>query len=188
MKRCTNTSRSCPIRCARSVAWFSTAGFHQRSKWITCVARVRLRPNPPAFSERMNAFGSGSALNAAISSSRCAGESDPCRNGKRRPKRSCRCARKRRPIRAYCVNTRQLSPASKIESRSSSRRRTFPPSAASPPSTSADESQISFSSVSSARMRPRRVLRTRRSTSLPRSLRTSATSAISSRNVASAVS
>jgi hypothetical protein len=31
ISRCTNTSFVCPIRCARSVAWFSTAGFHQGS-------------------------------------------------------------------------------------------------------------------------------------------------------------
>ncbi len=39
------------MRNARSVAWFSTAGFHQRSKWMTCEAAVRFRPVPPAFSE-----------------------------------------------------------------------------------------------------------------------------------------
>ena len=32
------------MRKARSVAWFSTAGFHQRSKWTTCDAAVRFRP------------------------------------------------------------------------------------------------------------------------------------------------
>ena len=35
-----------PIRKARSVAWFSTAGFHQRSKWKTWLAAVRFRPVP----------------------------------------------------------------------------------------------------------------------------------------------
>ena len=44
----TTTFRCCPIRKARSVAWFSTAGFHQRSKWITWDAAVRLSPVPPA--------------------------------------------------------------------------------------------------------------------------------------------
>ena len=39
------------MRKARSVAWFSTAGFHQRSKWITCDAAVRFSPVPPAFSD-----------------------------------------------------------------------------------------------------------------------------------------
>ncbi|CPA31502.1 Uncharacterised protein [Mycobacterium tuberculosis] len=31
----TCTVRRCPIRNARSVAWFSTAGFHQRSRCTT---------------------------------------------------------------------------------------------------------------------------------------------------------
>src|SRR5215217_8294527 len=39
------------MRKARSVAWSSTAGFHQRSKWNTWLARVRLRPVPPSFRE-----------------------------------------------------------------------------------------------------------------------------------------
>ena len=33
-----------PMRKARSVAWFSTAGFHQRSKWKTWFAAVRFKP------------------------------------------------------------------------------------------------------------------------------------------------
>src|SRR5919198_1324961 len=41
------------MRKARSVAWFSTAGFHQRSKWMTCAAAVKFRPVPPALRERM---------------------------------------------------------------------------------------------------------------------------------------
>src|SRR5208282_4563534 len=45
---CTRTLRLWPMRKARSVAWFSTAGFHQRSKCTTCEAAVRLRPEPPA--------------------------------------------------------------------------------------------------------------------------------------------
>ena len=48
---CTSTFLVCPIRKARSVAWFSTAGFHQRSKWMTCEAAVKLSPAPPALSE-----------------------------------------------------------------------------------------------------------------------------------------
>src|ERR1039457_4935423 len=49
---CTRTFLVWPMRKARSVAWFSTAGFHQRSKCTTCEAAVRLRPAPPALSER----------------------------------------------------------------------------------------------------------------------------------------
>ena len=37
-RRCTWTARVWPIRWARSVAWSSTAGFHQRSKWMTWSA------------------------------------------------------------------------------------------------------------------------------------------------------
>ena len=39
------------MRKARSVAWFSTAGFHQRSKCTTCEAAVSVSPEPPAFSD-----------------------------------------------------------------------------------------------------------------------------------------
>src|SRR5262245_27059699 len=46
---CTSTFLVWPIRKARSVAWFSTAGFHHRSKWMTCEAAVRLSPAPPAL-------------------------------------------------------------------------------------------------------------------------------------------
>ena len=53
----TNTLRSCPMRKARSVAWSSTAGFHQRSKWKTRFAAVRLRPVPPALRESTNILG-----------------------------------------------------------------------------------------------------------------------------------
>ncbi len=40
----TSTPRVWPMRHTRSDAWSSTAGFHQRSKWITWFARTRLRP------------------------------------------------------------------------------------------------------------------------------------------------
>ena len=58
---CTSTFRFWPMRKARSVAWFSTAGFHQRSKWMTWEAAVRLRPVPPAFSESTKNGGPSSA-------------------------------------------------------------------------------------------------------------------------------
>ncbi len=35
-----------PIRKARSVAWFSTAGFHHRSKWKTWLAGSQVQPCP----------------------------------------------------------------------------------------------------------------------------------------------
>ena len=54
MSRWTCTGFVWPMRCARSVAWSSTAGFHQRSKWMTWSARVRLRPVPAALSDSTN--------------------------------------------------------------------------------------------------------------------------------------
>ena len=38
-----------PIRCARSLACRSAAGFHHGSKCTTVEARVKFRPYPPAF-------------------------------------------------------------------------------------------------------------------------------------------
>ena len=58
---CTSTFLFWPMRKARSVAWFSTAGFHQRSKCTTCEAAVRVSPAPPAFSD--------STKNGTVSSS-----------------------------------------------------------------------------------------------------------------------
>ena len=60
---CTSTLLFWPMRKARSVAWFSTAGFHQRSKWMTCEAAVRLRPVPPALSESTKNGGPSSRWN-----------------------------------------------------------------------------------------------------------------------------
>ena len=60
----TCTFRRCPMRKARSVAWSSTAGFHQRSKWTTWLAAVRFSPVPPAFSERRKTGGPVPALEA----------------------------------------------------------------------------------------------------------------------------
>ena len=66
----TCTFLRCPIRNARSVAWSSTAGFHQRSKWNTWLAAVRLRPVPPAFSDSTNSGGPPSAWKRVTISSR----------------------------------------------------------------------------------------------------------------------
>ena len=46
-----------------SLAWFSTAGFHQGSKWITTSALVKLRPLPPAFKDIKNTLTSSPSLN-----------------------------------------------------------------------------------------------------------------------------
>ena len=75
------------MRKARSVAWFSTAGFHQRSKWITCEAAVRFRPVPPAFSERTKNGGPSSRWNC-VDQLACASRRGvpPCRTRPGRPK------------------------------------------------------------------------------------------------------
>ena len=59
----TCTLRDWPMRNARSVAWSSTAGFHQRSTWMTWLAAVRLRPVPAALSESRKIIGSSSVWN-----------------------------------------------------------------------------------------------------------------------------
>ena len=64
------TLRRCPMRNARSVAWFSTAGFHQRSRWTTWLAAVSVSPVPPALSESSMTGGPSPAWNRATISSR----------------------------------------------------------------------------------------------------------------------
>ena len=39
------------MRKTRSVAWSSTAGFHQRERWITWFAAVSVKPTPPALGD-----------------------------------------------------------------------------------------------------------------------------------------
>ena len=63
----TSTLRFWPMRKARSVAWSSTAGFHQRSKWMTWLAAVRFRPVPPARSDSTKNGGPSSAWNSSTS-------------------------------------------------------------------------------------------------------------------------
>ena len=75
-----------PMRKARSVAWSSTAGFHQRSKWNTWLAAVRLRPVPPAFKERMNSAGPRRLWKRATISSRFFSGVPPCRKSTSWPK------------------------------------------------------------------------------------------------------
>ena len=65
----TQTLCVCPMRWARSVAWFSTAGFHHGSKWITVSAWGRFRPTPPAFRLIKNR-GTWPLVNWSIRSSR----------------------------------------------------------------------------------------------------------------------
>src|SRR6516165_9599733 len=75
----------CPMRKARSVAWFSTAGFHHRSKWITCEAAVRLSPAPPALSESTKNGTLSSSWNRRTSSLRLLTSVSPCRTRPARP-------------------------------------------------------------------------------------------------------
>src|SRR5215472_6931963 len=62
--RYTITGRSWPIRCARSAAWSSTAGFHQGSSRNTWSAWVRFKPVPPARSETSRTGGPASCWKA----------------------------------------------------------------------------------------------------------------------------
>ena len=57
------------MRCARSVAWFCAAAFHQGSACTPTDAPVRLSPVPPALSDTRNT-GVSSSLNAFTRSSR----------------------------------------------------------------------------------------------------------------------
>ena len=82
----TSTLRCWPMRNARSVAWFSTAGFHQRSKWITCEAAVRFSPVPPALSERTKNGGPSSRWNWSTSALRRLTAVPPCSTRPGRPK------------------------------------------------------------------------------------------------------
>src|SRR5438093_1610639 len=79
-----------PIRNARSVAWSSTAGFHQRSKWMTWLAAVRFSPVPPALSDSRNSAGSVTSWNPATMASRCFFGVPPCRYSTGQPSRAVR--------------------------------------------------------------------------------------------------
>mmetsp|Transcript_9360 Transcript_9360/g.29838 ORF Transcript_9360/g.29838 Transcript_9360/m.29838 type:complete len:228 (-) Transcript_9360:1373-2056(-) len=62
MKRIAVTDLVWPMRWARWTACISTAGFHQGSSKKTCVASCKLRPSPPALSERRMTAIEGSDL------------------------------------------------------------------------------------------------------------------------------
>ena len=84
----TVTFFSCPMRNARSVAWFSTAGFHQRSRWMTMDAAVRFKPVPPAFRLRIIARGPSGCWKRSTIASRADLPTPPWRNGTSSPRRS----------------------------------------------------------------------------------------------------
>ena len=58
------------MRCARSAAWSSTAGFHQGSSRKTWSAAVRFRPVPPAFSDTSITGGPSALWNAPTTAPR----------------------------------------------------------------------------------------------------------------------
>ena len=82
-----------PMRKARSVAWFSTAGFHQRSKWKTWFARGQVQAGAARLERqhedrRRVAVRSGTARPSGRAAP-CG--TPPCRNSTSRPNVSCRC-------------------------------------------------------------------------------------------------
>ena len=77
------------MRWVRSVAWSSTAGFHQRSKWTTCVARVRFEPDsagPQRRDQHRRARRVLERVDQLLAIARAA--TPPWRNGTSRSKRS----------------------------------------------------------------------------------------------------
>src|ERR1017187_4298555 len=78
MNLCTKTFLVWPMRKARSVAWFSTAGFHQRSKCTTCDAAVRFSPAPPALSDSTKKRTASSSWNCRTRSLRFFTSVSPC--------------------------------------------------------------------------------------------------------------
>jgi hypothetical protein len=60
------TGRCWPSRWIRSMAWYSTAGFHQESHMMTREAVVRLSATPPALSEMRKTVTSIESLKRSI--------------------------------------------------------------------------------------------------------------------------
>ena len=123
---CTSTFRCCPIRNARSVAWFSTAGFHQRSKWITCAAAVRFNPVPPALSDNTKNGGPSARWNASTSPRRFPTGTCPCNTTPGRPKILVRYSASGPVVSRNCVNTSTFSCRAASSSHSSPSRPNFP--------------------------------------------------------------
>ena len=130
------TSTFCfwPMRKARSVAWFSTAGFHQRSKWMTCEAAVRFRPDAAGLQREHEEGRSRRSWKRATSSLRLlAPRCAPCSTspGGRRRRPGTRPAD--RSSRGTGVNTSAFSCLAAISSASSRRRANLPLSASGQP-------------------------------------------------------
>src|SRR5579884_2533347 len=124
---CTWTARVWPILYVRSVAWSSTAGFHQRSKWNTWVAAVRLRPIPPARRERTKTCGPRPpSWKRRTMASRAERLVPPWRNRTSVCRTWPRWATRRSPISRNCVKTSARSPEATTSSSISWRRASFP--------------------------------------------------------------
>jgi len=106
------------MRNARSVAWFSTAGFHQRSKWTTCEAAVRLRPVPPALIDITKKGGPSSRWKSATKFLRFLTAVPPCRTRPSVPKTVARYSASGSVISRNCVKTRAFSPRDAISAQS----------------------------------------------------------------------
>ena len=125
---CTCTLRRWPMRKARSVAWFSTAGFHQRSKWKTWLAAVRFRPDAARLQrEDEDAAGRPPPGSAPPSRSRCLLRT--CRRAGTAPRgrtspAGARCSSS--PISANWVKTAPARPSARTSSSISVRRASLP--------------------------------------------------------------
>src|SRR5262245_21367120 len=97
------------MRNARSVAWVSTAGFHQRSKWITCEAAVKFKPVPPALSDRMKNGGPSSLWKCSTRALRFDTLVPPCNTTPPRPKTTARWAPSGSMISRNCVKINTFS-------------------------------------------------------------------------------
>ena len=125
--------------------------------WNTWLARVRLRPTPPAFNESRNSCGPrGSSWKRSTIAWRSLLRVPPCRKGTSDFQRCCIQACSRCPHSANWVNSRARSPASITSSRISSSRCSLAERPRKPSSTApslrarAGWLQICFSRVSRA--------------------------------------
>ena len=156
---CTCTTRVWPMRWARSVAWSSTAGFHQRSKWKTWWRGSGSGPARRPCSDSTSTPGPPLRLEArdhpvAILDRGRAVQVEPLH-----AQRPARWSESSRPISAYCVNTSALSPSSTTSSSISLEPVELagaPRHRAGRPAACAGWLQTCFSRVSGASTRPRR--------------------------------
>ena len=96
------------MRWARAVAWSSTAGFHQGSRWMTVSAAVRFRPKPPALSE-IRKTSASPRWKAAMRCSRASAGVVPSSTSTRKPCCRSRGASSSRKLRNW-LNTRRVVP------------------------------------------------------------------------------